>query len=79
MPLELYGTRTCPYTAEMRSDLEWQGRAFVEYDVEADAAARERLFSLVEGAVSVPVLVDEGRIVQVGWKGQGCYVTAQRS
>ncbi|HEX3370729.1 MAG TPA: Uxx-star family glutaredoxin-like (seleno)protein [Candidatus Cybelea sp.] len=79
MPLELYGTRACPYTAEMRSDLEWEGRPFVEYDVEADAEARGRLFSLVEGAVSVPVLVDEGRIVQVGWKGQGCYVTVQRS
>jgi glutaredoxin 3 len=63
----------------MRSELEWEGRPFVEYDVEADAAARERLFSLVDGAVRVPVLVDEGRIVQVGWKGQGCYVTVQRS
>jgi mycoredoxin len=79
MPLELYGTPACPYTAEIRSDLEWEGRPYVEYDVEADAAARERLFALVEGAVSVPVLVDEGRIVEMGWRGQGCYVTARRS
>lgn len=76
MPLELYGTRSCPYTAELRSELQWDGKAFVEYDVEADAGARDRLFSLVSGAVRVPVLVEDGQVVQVGWNGQGCYVTA---
>ncbi|MGB8908149.1 MAG: Uxx-star family glutaredoxin-like (seleno)protein [Candidatus Cybelea sp.] len=76
MPLELYGTQTCPYTAELRGELDWQGKEFVEYDVDADAAARERLFSLVRGAVSVPVLVEEGRVVQIGWQGRGCYVAA---
>jgi mycoredoxin len=76
MPLELYGTRGCPYTAELRAELEWDDRPFVEYDVDADAAARDRLLGLVDGAVSVPVLVDEGRVVQVGWNGRGCYVSA---
>lgn len=76
MPLELYGTRGCPYTAELRAELEWDGKPFVEYDVDADAAARERLFALVKAPASVPVLVEEGRVVQVGWKGQGCYVAA---
>ena len=50
MPLELYGTRSCPYTAELRSELQWDGKPFVEYDVEADAGARRRLFALVSGA-----------------------------
>jgi len=74
MPLELYGTRGCPYTAELRAELEWDNRAFVEYDVESDTTARERLFALCNGPVSVPVLVENGSVVQVGWKGQGCYV-----
>ena len=39
--LELYGTKTCQYTQEMREWLEWKGTEFVEYDVETDAAARE--------------------------------------
>jgi mycoredoxin len=76
MPLELYGTRGCPYTAELRSELEWDARPFVEYDVELDAGARDRLFALVTGPVSVPVLVEEGRIVQIGWQGRACYVAA---
>jgi len=75
--LELYGTRGCPYTAELRTELEWDGRSFVEYDVDLDGAARDRLFDLCSGPVSVPVLVEEGRVVAVGWKGRGCYVAAR--
>jgi mycoredoxin len=78
MPLELYGTRSCPYTAELRAQLEWDDRPFVEYDVEADAAARDRLFMLITGSASVPVLVEDGRVVQVGWQGRSCYVAAER-
>jgi mycoredoxin len=78
MALELYGTRGCPYTAELRAELEWNGKPFVEYDVEADEDARTRLLGFVERPVSVPVLVDEGRVVQIGWKGKSCYVGAGR-
>jgi mycoredoxin len=78
MPLELFGTRSCPYTAELRQELEWDDKTFVEFDVDADAAARDRLFALVRAPVSVPVLVEDGRVVQVGWNGRGCYVNATR-
>ena len=72
--VELYGTRSCPYTAELRFSLEWDGTEFVEYDVESDASAMGRLAALCPGASSVPVLVDEGRVVQVGYQGRSCYV-----
>jgi glutaredoxin 3 len=76
--LELYGTASCPYTAELRADLVWRRVEFVEYDVDADAAARERLFALIPQAPrSVPVLVEEGRVIQVGWQGRGCAVLTQ--
>lgn len=72
--IELYGTRACPYTTEMRRHLEWQGRAFVEYDVDSDADARARLLRLTPGQRVVPVLVEDGRVSEVGWRGHGCYV-----
>ena len=75
MALELFGTRACPYTAELRDDLEWQGRAFVEYDVEQDAAALQRLADLCAAPLAVPVLVEDGKVVQVGMSGRSCYVT----
>jgi glutaredoxin len=72
--LELYGTRWCPYTAELREALEWRGATFVEYDVEADPAARERLLQLTGGVRTVPVLVEDGRVVEIGWQGRGCTI-----
>jgi glutaredoxin len=70
--MELYGTAGCPYTGEMREWLEWRGQEFVEYDVEADAAARARLHALAGSQRTVPVLVEDGKVVQVGWQGRGC-------
>jgi mycoredoxin len=75
MTLELFGTSSCPYTAELREELEWQGRDFVEYDVERNAEALRRMLALSEGAAAVPVLVEGGRVVAVGFRGRSCYVT----
>ncbi|MDQ6930180.1 MAG: glutaredoxin family protein [Candidatus Eremiobacteraeota bacterium] len=74
MPLELYGTRSCPYTGELREDLEWKGDTFVEYDVDEDASALQRMLALTDGNRTVPVLVEDGRIKQIGVNGRGCYV-----
>ena len=75
--LELFGTKSCQYTQEMREWLEWKGTEFVEYDVEADAAARERMRSLANGQRTVPMLVDGGKVIQVGWQGRGCIVSVE--
>jgi mycoredoxin len=75
--LELYGTKTCPYTAELRADLEFRGRTFVEYDVEDDAEAQRRMTAFRPGAAAVPVLVEDGRVVQVGYEGRSCYIAAR--
>lgn len=74
MSLELYGTCTCPFTAELREELQWRERAFVEYDVERDDAALARMRALAPGVAAVPVLVEDGRVLQVGYHGRSCYV-----
>jgi mycoredoxin len=75
--LELFGTKSCQYTQEMREWLEWKGAEFVEYDVEADVAARERMRSLANGQRTVPMLVDGDKVVQIGWQGRGCVVNVE--
>jgi glutaredoxin 3 len=72
--VELFGTRGCPYTRDMREWLELRGADFVEYDVETDPSARERMRALAAGQRTVPVLVEDGTVVQVGWQGRGCTV-----
>ena len=73
---ELFGTARCPHTQEMRDWLEWRRCDFVEYDVEADASARSRLRELSGGERSVPILVEDGKVVQVGWQGRSCIIEA---
>ena len=58
----------------MRDWLELQGREFVEYDVEADTEALSRFKSLPGSPRTVPVLLEDGRVVQVGWQGRGCMI-----
>jgi glutaredoxin 3 len=72
--LELFGTSSCTYTAEMREWLEWNGREFDEYDVERDHAALARMRAATDGQSSVPVLLEDGKAVQIGWRGRGCFV-----
>jgi glutaredoxin 3 len=73
-PVELYVTAGCPYSAAAREDLEWRGVVFEEYDVEQDRDAYERMLELTGGNRTVPVVVEDGKPVRVGWMGQGCFV-----
>jgi glutaredoxin 3 len=72
--LELFGAASCPFTQEMRDWLDFKRRECVEYDVEADAAALARMQALTGGQRTVPVLVADGKVVQIGWQGRGCVV-----
>jgi glutaredoxin len=72
--LELYGSAGCLQTQELREWLEWNRREFTEYDVEADPDARARMRALDKTLRMVPVLVEDGKVIQVGWRGSGCVV-----
>jgi len=72
--VELYGSQSCPYTAELREQLLWEEKVFTEFDVETDQAALRRMLELTGGQRTVPVLVEGGRVAQIGWQGRGCVV-----
>lgn len=72
--LELFGTSGCPYTREMREWLEWRSQDFIEYDVERDGSALARMREATAGQRTVPVLLEDGKPVQIGWQGRGCVV-----
>lgn len=72
--LELFGTASCPYTQELRDWLDFKRREFVEYDVEADRYALARMQTLTGGQRTVPVLVEDDKVIQIGWQGRGCVV-----
>jgi glutaredoxin len=74
--LELYGTARCPYTQELREWLEWNRKEFTEYDVERDAEARQRFQQIAKPPFAVPVLVENGKIIEVGYRGRTCPLDA---
>ncbi len=74
MPIELYTTVGCPYSEAAREDLEWRGVDFVEYDVGRDPEAYTRMLEITGGNRTVPVIVEEGKPVQIGWMGRGCFI-----
>jgi glutaredoxin len=72
--IELYGASTCPHTSQLREQPEWRGISFREYDVEQDAEARTRLAALTGSRPAVPVLVEDGRVKEIGWRGRTCLI-----
>ncbi len=72
--LELFGTEACPFTAELREWLAFRRCTFEEYDVEADPDAFARMQSIVPGQPIVPVLIEDGKVRQIGWQGRSCTV-----
>ena len=47
---------------------------FVEYDVEKDQQALQRMLELTGGNRTGPVISAEGKPLQIGWMGRGCAV-----
>ncbi|MDQ6737607.1 MAG: glutaredoxin [Gemmatimonadota bacterium] len=72
--VELFGGSGCQYTAELREQLLWEDRDFVEYDVENDPDAFRRMIELTGGQRTIPVLVVGGKVTQIGCQGRGCIV-----
>ncbi len=72
--VELYTAAGCEFSAAAREDLEWRDVDFVEYDVEKDHEAYERMLGITGGNRTVPVIVEEGKPVRVGWMGRGCFI-----
>ncbi len=73
--VELFGGSGCQYTSELREQLLWEGREFVEHDVETDTMALRRMIELTGGQRTIPVLVVDGQVTQIGWQGRGCTVS----
>ena len=72
---ELFGSSACPYTQELREWLEFSRREFVEFDVDTDADAFIRMRE-ASNQRTVPVLLEDGKVLQIGWQGRGCVVGA---
>ena len=49
-------------------------RDYCEYNVDDDPEAYARMQSLTNGGGAVPVLVEDDRVIQIGWQGRSCFL-----
>ena len=66
--LEVYIKPGCPYSRALKHKLEHDGTPFVEYDVQLDPTALQRMLALNGGRRNVPTVV-QGETVTVGFHG----------
>lgn len=72
--LEVYGAGHCRYTADLLEDLEWRGEEFCYFDVDEDRSALARMLRLTGNRRTIPVLVESGRVREIGYRGRSCSI-----
>ena len=67
----IYTKPGCPYCAKARSWYTAQGIQFEERNAQDDQTYRREMLSYSNNDPTVPVIVVDGRLKQIGWEGRG--------
>jgi glutaredoxin len=71
LKVRIYTKPGCPYCAKARESYTAQGIAFEELNAQDNLKFREEMLSITDGDPTVPVIVEDGRLKQIGWEGRG--------
>jgi glutaredoxin len=71
MSVILYTKPGCPYCAKAREYYTEKGVPFEDRNAQDNLAYRKEMFSFSDGDPTVPVIVENGRLKQIGWEGRG--------
>ncbi|MEY4167682.1 MAG: Uxx-star family glutaredoxin-like (seleno)protein [Blastocatellia bacterium] len=67
----IYTKPGCPYCAKARGWYTTQGVAFEERNAQDNPLYRREMLAYSNNDPTVPVIVVDGRLKQVGWEGRG--------
>ena len=67
----MYVKPGCPYCQEARVELTNRGQKWEERDATADPQWKAELMEHSKGTGLTPTILEDGRVVTVGWKGRG--------
>lgn len=71
MDVKIYTKPGCPHCAKAREFYSAKGIAFEDLNAQDDLKLRAEMFSFSDGDPTVPVIVEDGRLKQIGWEGKG--------
>ena len=67
----LYTKPGCPYCAKAREHYTQEGIAFEDRNAQDNLAYRKEMFAFTGGDPTVPTIVENGELKQIGWEGRG--------
>jgi glutaredoxin 3 len=67
----LYTKPGCPYCQKAREHYTERGIAFDDRNAQDNPVYRKEMLSISDGDPTVPVIVENGQLKQIGWEGRG--------
>ena len=71
MDVILYTKPGCPYCAKAREHYSAMGVIFEDRNAQDNLAYRKEMLAYSDGDPTVPVIVEDGILKQIGWEGRG--------
>jgi glutaredoxin 3 len=71
MDVVIYTKPGCPYCEKARRHYTENGITFEDRNAQDNLAYRKEMFTYSEGDPTVPVIVENGVLKQIGWEGRG--------
>ena len=71
MEVKIYTKPGCPYCAKAREHYTERGIAFQDLNAQDNLDYRAEMLSISNGDPTVPVIVEDGLLKQIGWEGRG--------
>ncbi len=67
----MYTKPGCPYCAKAKNWYRENGISFTEKNAQENRDFRAEMFAFSDGDPTVPVIVEDGKLKQIGWEGRG--------
>lgn len=71
MEVTIYTKPGCPYCEKAREFYTRQGIPFEDLNAQDNLDYRARMLAISNGDPTVPVIVENGKLKQIGWEGRG--------
>jgi glutaredoxin 3 len=71
MSVIIYTKPGCPYCAKARDHYTQHGIAFEDRNAQDNMDYRKEMLAFSDGDPTVPVIVENGQLKEIGWQGRG--------
>src|SRR6185503_6143470 len=71
MEVKIYTKPGCPHCAKAREYYTAKGIHFEDLNAQDNLEYRAEMLAISDGEPTVPVIVENGRLKQIGWEGRG--------